>query len=494
MSGNNTETDGLWAFIKKVWGGVVFFAGIVSAVLGCISWWRQGNSGLFTLVLIGVGICLFLLTCIYYVRFWKPETEDGKSVILLPNSRNPVESQGVREKRRKRVRWLARLGLMIIPFLVWAGFAIYRYQAELPPKDFIILVADFEGVESQDYAVTKEIFKNLEREMEGYTNVKVENLNKSLTKIEAAREEGKLKKAAIVIWGEYREIDKDKEVRIWVHFEILKPFPEFLELGQEVKGKSQPVAIAELKSFELQTRLSQEMTYLSFFTLGIYRYLDQDWDKAIQYFSQAIKVLKNGELLFNPNPHDHLAYFYRGYISAEQGNYQGGLADYNQTIKIAPNFDLAYNNRGFIYSKLENTQNEIADYNRAIEINPEFATAYYNRGLLFGKDLRDYKKAISDFNKSIKLIPEDAQLYVDRGNAYKLLGEIQSAIDDYSQAIIINPQLAEAYYNLGIVYSQQNQPEKALEDLQRASTLFQAQEDITNYQRTLDRIREIKGI
>jgi tetratricopeptide (TPR) repeat protein len=111
--------------------------------------------------------------------------------------------------------------------------------------------------------------------------------------------------------------------------------------------------------------------------------------------------------------------------------------------------------------------------------------------LIYGRDLGDYQKALADLTKSIELASEDAQVYVDRGNVYGSMGEIQSAIDDYSQAININPQHSQAHYNRGLAYSQQNLPEKALEDLQRAATLFQAQGDSANYQRALDRIREI---
>ena len=51
MNGNNNHTGELWAFIQKVWGDVVFVAGIVSAVLGCIQL-AEGNSGLCTWVLL----------------------------------------------------------------------------------------------------------------------------------------------------------------------------------------------------------------------------------------------------------------------------------------------------------------------------------------------------------------------------------------------------------------------------------------------------------
>jgi tetratricopeptide (TPR) repeat protein len=249
---------------------------------------------------------------------------------------------------------------------------------------------------------------------------------------------------------------------------------------QKLKKKDYQGAIAEFnKALEADTNNIE-----AYYSRGAAFFILKDYEAAIADFNQFLHL----------NPNNHFAYFYRGYIRAEKGDYQGAIADYNQAIQIYPNFNTAYTNRGFAYSKLGDSQNAIADYTQAIELNPESATAYHNRGLVFGRDLGDYQKALSDFTKAIKLAPEDVQVYVDRGNVYKLLGEIESAIDDYSQAISLNPQYADAHYNRGIAYSQQNQPEKALGDLQRAATLFEAQGDDANYQRALDRIREIQGI
>ncbi|MEL7408016.1 MAG: tetratricopeptide repeat protein, partial [Cyanobacteria bacterium J06558_2] len=373
-----------------------------------------------------------------------------------------------------------------------AVFGIYRHHVQSPAKNFIILVAKFEDSNSKDYSVTQEIFSHLEREMNSYSDVKVEKLDKSLLSIRAAREEGKRKKAAIVIWGRYPIIGKI--VPFSVNFEILNQPPEFPELEPAVKGQSQPKAIDQLTSFKLQTTLSQEMTYLSFFTLGMYRYFEEDWEQAIDYLSKAIKVFKNIENQFISDSHLKLVYFHLGNIRGRKGDYQGAINDYNKIIKINSKFYHAYHNRGFAYAKLGDAQSALTDYDLAVKLNPESATTYYNRGLIYGRDLGDYRQALANFTKSIELASDDAQVYVDRGNAYQLLKKIESAVDDYSQAIRINPQHAQAHYNRGIAYSQQNEPEKALQDLQRASTLFQAQGNSANYQRTLDRIREIQRI
>ena len=59
------EAGGIFAFIEQVWAKVVFFFSIISGILGYTEL-AKGNSGLFTLVLLGVALAGLLLSCIFY--------------------------------------------------------------------------------------------------------------------------------------------------------------------------------------------------------------------------------------------------------------------------------------------------------------------------------------------------------------------------------------------------------------------------------------------
>jgi len=101
-------------------------------------------------------------------------------------------------------------------------------------------------------------------------------------------------------------------------------------------------------------------------------------------------------------------WFNLGYDKRESGDYQGAIADYNQAIKIKPDYAEAYFVRGNAKYFLRDYQGAIADYNQAIKIKPDNAAAYNNRGN--AKDnLRDKQGAINDYNQA-------AQLFSQQGN------------------------------------------------------------------------------
>ena len=129
----------------------------------------------------------------------------------------------------------------------------------------------------------------------------------------------------------------------------------------------------------------------------------------------------------------------------------------------------------------------------AINNNLESATDYYNRGIVLARDQGKYREALLNFNKAINLDREYVQAYVDRGNVYNKLQNWQQANHNYSTAITLQPNHAEAHYNRGLTYYQLGEPEVALKDFQRSSNLFQEQGDNVNYQRAMERIRELQG-
>jgi tetratricopeptide (TPR) repeat protein len=167
------------------------------------------------------------------------------------------------------------------------------------------------------------------------------------------------------------------------------------------------------------------------------------------------------------NPKAAWAYYDRGNVYHDKGDYDRAIADYDQAIRIDPKHALAYNNRGNAYHDKGDHDRAIADFDQVIRLVPKYALAYNNRGLVY-QDKGDYDRAIFDFDQVIRLVPNDAAGYTNRGNAYSNKGDYVRAISDHDQAIQLNPSFDLAYNNRGNAYSGKGDYDRATSDFDQA--------------------------
>jgi Tfp pilus assembly protein PilF len=181
---------------------------------------------------------------------------------------------------------------------------------------------------------------------------------------------------------------------------------------------------------------------------------------GITDYNQAIKI----------DPNFVLAYINRGNVRYQLGDKQGAIADYNQAIKINPNFALGYTNRGVVRYQLGDKQGAIADLNQAIKINPNFALAYNNRGIV-RYQLGDNQGAIADLNQAIKIDPKFRDAITNIGLIKYEDGDIKTAMKQWREAVAIDNKSAEPLLALAVALYTQGDREQAVSKAKQALTL-----------------------
>ena len=125
-------------------------------------------------------------------------------------------------------------------------------------------------------------------------------------------------------------------------------------------------------------------------------------------------------------------YLIRGDSFSAAQDYAHAILDYDQAIRLNPEYAEAYNNRGYAYYWNGDATRAIADYSRAIKLRPNYPYAYNNRGAAYMASGHS-DQAIGDFDYALKLQPDFSQAYINRGNAYLRLGRFDLAFADFRQ-------------------------------------------------------------
>ena len=194
------------------------------------------------------------------------------------------------------------------------------------------------------------------------------------------------------------------------------------------------------------------------------------------YLQRGIEAHQRGELDFAVEYYTHIisldpvdtsilayAYYNRGLVNTQKNSYDNAIDDYDESIKLNPDFADAYYHRGWAYGEKRDYDSAIASHSKAIELRPDYAYAYYHRGWAYGEK-RDYDSAIANHTKAIELSPDYAYAYYSRGWNYSQKNDYDSAIADFTKAIQFKPDYADAYYFRGWAYGQKNSHIPAIMD------------------------------
>ena len=156
-----------------------------------------------------------------------------------------------------------------------------------------------------------------------------------------------------------------------------------------------------------------------YFGRGVDHMLIQDYENALKDMDKAIEL----------NPDLLVAYFARAVIRTKQLEYDAfqspAPALSESTIDIEPKTAISI--KSIQYDAI------LKEYEQILRINPDFIYAYYNRAEIYVLE-SDYRAAIVDYTKAVELEPQFAEAYFNRGIARLSIGETLEGLDDLRKA------------------------------------------------------------
>lgn len=202
----------------------------------------------------------------------------------------------------------------------------------------------------------------------------------------------------------------------------------------------------------------------AYFVNGLIRYVVDDFQGAVVYLSEAIKI----------DP-DNASYFYeRGYSYSQIPEYLRAYDDFSKAIELKSDYAEAHMKRAGVCFFLERFEDSIADAEIVIGLDSTSAQAHGTRGV-GNFMLKNYDEAFADFTRAIDIEPENSRFYFNRGKIQIDRKLLDRAYDDFSNSVLIEPDYTEAHYEMGKINALIGKYQESVRDYDHA-----IQSDSTN--------------
>ena len=120
------------------------------------------------------------------------------------------------------------------------------------------------------------------------------------------------------------------------------------------------------------------------------------------------------------------------------GDDQQAIADYSESLRLAPSDANTLYNRARLYARTGDPRRAIADYDASLALQPNNRNALFNRGLIL-LDTGLPEKSVPDFTRAHALDPADPWPLANRGLAHAWTDERALAEADFAAVRAIDP-------------------------------------------------------
>jgi tetratricopeptide (TPR) repeat protein len=110
---------------------------------------------------------------------------------------------------------------------------------------------------------------------------------------------------------------------------------------------------------------------------------------------------------------------------------------------------IVFNNRGIAYFKSGQLETAIQDYDQAIRLRPNFLSALISRGFAY-LNMKNYGAAIAAFDAALNAYPENAPSLYGRALAKRANGDTAGANAEIAAAQRLDPRIAQELVDFGV--------------------------------------------
>jgi tetratricopeptide (TPR) repeat protein len=153
----------------------------------------------------------------------------------------------------------------------------------------------------------------------------------------------------------------------------------------------------------------------------------------------------------------------RGEDRLAMKEYDQALADFDEAIRLNPDYAPAYAARALAWARKHYRDREIADCSEAIVRDPSNANYRMARAESWSAQGM-HKRAMADFADALRLEPNNPSIWVSRGNEWRRDLKLDDAIADYTHALEINPRYWPAYIARGNAWKQRRVFGRAIQE------------------------------
>jgi tetratricopeptide (TPR) repeat protein len=181
------------------------------------------------------------------------------------------------------------------------------------------------------------------------------------------------------------------------------------------------------------------------------------WKNSIELFTHALQYTSGNYVM-----HNNL-----GICLADEGDFDGAIAEFEKALAIAPNYKRSQYNLGNSLLAKGEIKASIKHYQEALRIDPGYVKARYNLGIALMYAGR-HDESISQYYEVLKLSPnfEDARKLL--GIQLACLGRFEEAIPQFSEIVKYSPDAENAQFDLGVVFASQGRMGEAITHLSKA--------------------------